>query len=300
MIPTRRWLGWLVLIFVLDPRTAPAAVAEPVEDCPRRADVDAALAQLLNTKPERRSSPAVTLHDFGTAWSVEVAGRSASYSDPDRNCAERTRVAAVFAALVLEPPDLGDTPAAPAAAIVTKPAQPRSIRQQRLDVAPEFLVAPGTGERDWARTWGGALRWLWTGERLGFAAGLQASYPAVARLQGYELSLARVALDTSARFSWRLRGAEFGIEAGPYGALLLAHGAGLYANASSIHVDAGGRVGFRAQTTGRMVSPFLALQVEVSARHFSVVVDPSGDIGTAPRVWLGVLAGASISLGHRD
>jgi hypothetical protein len=299
MIPTRRWLGWLVLVFVLDPRIAQAAMTDPAEDCPSRVGVDTALAQLLNTKAERRSSPAVTLHDFGTTWTVEVVGRSATYSDPDRNCAERTRVAAVFAALVLEPPDLGETPAAPAAAVATKPAQPRSIRHQRLDVAPELLVAPGTGERDWARTWGGALRWLWTGEHLGFAAGLQASYPAVARVQGYELSLARVALDTSARFSWRQGGAEFGIEAGPYGALLLAHGAGLYANASSTHVDAGGRAGFRAQTTGRIVSPFLALQVEVSARHFSVVVDPSGDIGTAPRVWLGVLAGVSISLGHR-
>jgi hypothetical protein len=47
------------------------------------------------------------------------------------------------------------------------------------------------------------------------------------------------------------------------------------------------------------VSPFLGLQAEVSARHFSVVVDPSGNIGTAPRIWLGVLAGGSISLGRQ-
>ncbi len=299
MIPTGRWLGWLIVASILVPRIGHAAVADPAEGCPRRVDVDAALAELLSAKPERRSSPAVTLRDFGTTWAVEVAGRSASYSDPDRNCAERTRVAAVFVALVLEPPDLGETPAAPVAAVAAKPAQSRSIRQQRFEVAPELLVAPGTGRRDWARTWGAALRWLWTFQRLGFSAGLEASYPAVARLRSYELSLARVALDTSPRFSWRLGGAEFGLEAGPYGALLLAHGNGLFANASSTHVDVGGRAAFRVQTTGRMVSPFLAAQVEVSARHFSVVVDPSGDIGTAPRVWLGVLAGASVSLGHR-
>lgn len=298
IIPARRWLGWLIFVS-LAPRVGQAAVAAPAEDCPRRTDVDVALAQLLNAKPDRMTSPVVTLRDLGTIWSVEVAGRSATYSDPDRDCAERTRIAAVFAALVLEPPDMGDMPAAPAAPIVTTAAHPRSTRHQRLDVAPEFLFVPGAGGRGSAQTWGGALRWLWSGEHLGFASGLEASYPAVAHLDGYELSLARVILDTSARVSWRMGAAEFGIEAGPFGALLLAHGGGLYTDASSIHVDVGGRLGLRAQTTGRRVSPFLGLQAEVSARHFSVVVDPSGNIGTAPRIWLGVLAGGSISLGRQ-
>jgi hypothetical protein len=144
------------------------------------------------------------------------------------------------------------------------------------------------------------LRWLASGERFGVTAGLEASYPAVTKAQGYELSLARISLDTSATVSWRWGPAEFGIELGPYGAVLLARGRGLSPNDSSTHIDAGGRLGFRARTTSRWVSPFLAFQAEASVRHFSLMVDPSRDVGSAPRIWLGLLAGASISLGRSD
>jgi hypothetical protein len=293
----RRYLGRLILASLFFPLLAQAATVDAAGDCPAGADIDAALAQLLSTKAGRTSSAAVTVRDLGTTWSVHVAGRSASYSDPDRNCPERTKIAAVFAALVLEPPDIGDSSPTPALRESASSAQPRVPRAHRLDLAPEFLVAPGAGRRSSAMTWGGSLRWLASGERFGLTAGLEGSYPAVAKVQPYELSLARISIDTSASFSWRWSAAELGIELGPYGALLLAHGRGLYSSASSTHMDAGGRLGFRAQTISRWVSPFLALQAELSARRFSLMVDPIGNVSTAPRVWLGVLAGASISLG---
>jgi hypothetical protein len=47
---------------------------------------------------------------------------------------------------------------------------------------------------------------------------------------------------------------------------------------------------------GHRVSPFLALQTELSARRFDLVVDSIGNVGTAPRIWLGALAGVSIRL----
>lgn len=297
MISTRRYLGWLVLVSVLEPRLGQAAMVDSTGDCPRGADIDAALTQLLSAKTGRTSSATVTVRDMGTSWSILVAGRSATYSDPDRNCLERTRIAAVFAALVLEPPDLGEPSPAPPARESTGPKQPRSPRAQRLDLGPEFLLAPGSDGRNSAMTWGGALRWLASGQRFGLTAGLEASYPAVVKVQDYNLSLARISLDASASLSWRWGPAELGIELGPYGALLVAHGRGLYQDASSTHIDAGGRLGFRAQATGRRVSPFLALQAELSARRFPLVVDSVGTVGTAPRLWLGLLAGASISLG---
>ena len=296
MISARRYLGWLVLASVLEPRLGRAAMVDSTGDCPRGAEVDAALTQLLSAKTDRTSSATVTVRDLGTSWSVQVASRSATYADPDRNCLERTRIAAVFAALVLEPPDLGELSPTPPAR-ESKGPQPRLPRAHRLDLAPAFLLAPGSGGRNSAMTWGGALRWLASGERFGLTAGLEASYPAIAKVQEYELSLARISLDASAGLSWRWGAAELGLELGPYGALLLAHGRGLYQDASSTHIDAGGRLGFRVQATGRRVSPFLALQAELSARRFPLVVDSVGTVGTAPRLWLGVLAGASISLG---
>jgi hypothetical protein len=270
-------------------------------DCPASAEVDVALGQLLSHKSDRTSSAAVMVRDLGTSWSVDVAGRSATYSDPDRNCPERTKIAAVFAALVLEPPDMGESSPPPSLRESTGSPQPRLPSVYRLDLAPEFVIAPGAGERGSALSWGGSLRWLASGERFGVTAGLQASYPAVAKVKEYEMSLARISLDASARLSWRWGAAELGIELGPYGALLLAHGRGLDPSASSTHIDAGGRFALRVQTTGSRVSPFLAFQAELSARHFSLTVDPIGEVGTAPRLWLGLLAGGSLSLGgHSD
>jgi len=104
----RRFLGWLILASSFHPRLAQAATVDAAGDCPAGADIDAALAQLLSTEAGRTSSAAITVRDLGATWSVHVAGRSATYSDPDRNCSERTKVAAVFVALVLEPPDIGE------------------------------------------------------------------------------------------------------------------------------------------------------------------------------------------------
>ena len=294
MISPRRYFGWLILAFVLYPQLGQAAAIDFPGDCPAGADVDAALAQLLSAKSDRSSSAAVTVRDLGTTWSVRVAGRSATYSDPVRNCPERTKIAAVFAALVLEPPDMGDP--APSIRESTGSTRPRLSGGHRLDLAPEFLVAPGAGGRSSAMAWGGSLRWLVSGERFGLTTGLEAIYPTVAKAPPYELSLGRVSLDVSASLSWRWGAAELGIEIGPYGALLLAQGRGLYPSASSTHMDAGGRLGFRVQTIGHRVSPFLALQTAISARRFDLVVDPIGTVGTAPRIWLGALAGASIRL----
>jgi hypothetical protein len=294
MISIYRHLGWFIAVFVLDAWLGQAALADSDGACPAGAEVDAALAQLLSARSVRTPPATVAVDDLGARWSVQVAGRSATYSDPDRNCVERTRIAAVFAALVLEPPDMGEPPPAPLIPAAVDLARLTGIH--RLDLAPEFLLAPGAGARRSAMTWGGSLRWLASGRRFGVTAGLQASYPAIVKVQAYELSLARIALDASATVSWRLGAVEFGLELGPYGALLLAHGRGLAPNGSSAHVDAGGRLGLRARLVGLRLSPFLAFQTELSARQFALMVDPIGNVGTAPRVWLGLLAGASLSL----
>ena len=295
---TPRHAVWMVLAFLLAARPCLAASVDEGEDCPKSADVDAALAQLLRAKADRPAAEAVTVRDLGATWSVAVAGRSATYSDPARDCSERTRIAAVFAALVLEPPELEDS--APEA-LVDKPKArelPLAPGLHRLDLAPEFLLSPAMDGRSTALTWGGSLRWLVARVRHGMTVGLGAGYPAVIKVPGYEASLGRVSLDTSVHVRWRSDSVEFGMEIGPYGGLLLARGRGLYANAHSTRMDAGGRLGIRMASTGRRFSPFLALQAEVSARSFSLVVDSTKDVGTAPRVWIGLMAGGAISFGN--
>jgi hypothetical protein len=295
VISMRRHARWMVLAFALNPRSSRAASVEGSDECPKSADVDAALSQLLRAKADRPVSAEVTVRDQGASWSVQVADRSATYSDPARDCSERTRIAAVFAALALEPPELEES--VPEASVALPKPQPLSPARglHGFDIAPEFLLAPGTGGRNTALTWGGALRWIVAGDRYGMAVGLGAGYPAVVKVPGYEASLGRVLLDTSGHVRWHSGSVEFGMEVGPYGGLVLARGRGLYADAASTHLDVGGRAGLRIAATGRRFSPFLAFQAEVSARRFSLVVDPSGNVGNAPRVWLGLMAGGAIS-----
>jgi hypothetical protein len=294
MLFARPSFACLALAVWLVPRPAHAVEAVAAGNCPLTSDVTAALDQLLEKKLDPAAPAVVTVRDLGETWEVEVAGRGASYPDPSRNCAERVRVAAVFAALVLEPPDR-EAPAR-ADTVAKAPTQPASLHKHGLELAPEFVVAPGSGTRDAANGWGGGLRWASTGDFLGVSVGVNGVVPVVVKVNQHEASLGRLSFDVSARLSWRAGRVGFGTELGPYGALLFAQGRNLQASSSSTHLDAGARLAVRLSVQSPWISPFLALQGELGARQFDLVVDPSGSVGTAPRVWLGLLLGGALGM----
>jgi hypothetical protein len=102
--------------------------------CPRLEDVVAGLGQVLTSGQAEDAAAEILIRDQGASWSIEVRGRSASYSDPDRHCAERARVAAVFAALALEPLETEEP--------VIAPAQPPTPTQRlSLEAGPQLVLA---------------------------------------------------------------------------------------------------------------------------------------------------------------
>jgi len=132
-------------------------------------------------------------------------------------------------------------------------------------------------------TWGGALRWLASGEHFGLTAGLEGSYPAVVKVQEYELSLARISIDTSASLCWRWSTAELGIALGPMGLCCLPRARSV--SKCEIHAHGRRRAPWVSRSNHRSMGvAFLALQAELSARRFSLMVDPIGNVALAPRV----------------
>lgn len=301
MLHTRPRLARLALAGALLGALGVARADDGGGACPGLGEVTSRLEQLLGDGAVAEApAEKIVLRDHGGSWEIEVAGQRASYADPARDCGERARVATVFAALALEPP----APAAPVlesapppdpAEVVAPPppdSMPRSSMRQRLELSPEIVLGVGAG--DTTTAWGGALRWHLSGARMGLTVGLHGVAPAVVRAGAYEASLSRVVLDVSPRVWLSAGSASFALELGPFAGLLFAKGRNLSPGASSTTVDAGARVAVRVEVAWwRTVSPFVAVQAELGARRFRLLVDPSGDVGSAPRMWLAFLLGAA-------
>ena len=50
------------------------------------------------------------------------------------------------------------------------------------------------------------------------------------------------------------------------------------------------------QSPSAWLSPFVALQASVSPRPYRAIVDPVGQIGTAPWAWVGATLGVAVAL----
>lgn len=273
--------------------TEVALADEIASDCPLVTEVALRLDQLLvhqvNGLEAGGNARMIVVRDHGASWEIEVAGHHASYDDPLRDCVERARVSAVFAALALEPPDRGP----PAEVVVPKDAPhvaPSPIRQ-RIELGPELVL--GLRTDDTTIAWGGDVRWQISGARLSLTAGLGGMMPTVVRAGGYEASLARVVFDVSPRVWLQAGSAWVALELGPFAGWLFAKGRNLSPNGSSTNVDAGARLAVRIELAWRKLTPFLAAHAQLSARRFRMLVEPSEDVDTAPRVWLGLLLGAA-------
>jgi hypothetical protein len=264
------------------------ARADEVSECPRLADVVTGLGQVLTTEQTENAADEMMVRDQGATWSIEVRGHAASYSDPSRNCAERARVATVFAALALEPLETEEPVVAP-----TPPPAP--TRRLTLEAGAQLVLATLAQGRNTPLGGGGQVRIVRSGKHLGVSLGIEAAAFSKLNLGWYGASITRAACDLSGRVSWALGSLILAGEVGPYLALLRVRGTGLDATSGVNRVDIGGRVGLLVRLDSRL-APFLALQAELGARRFDLAVAPSGNIGSAPRLWLGLVVGAAFDL----
>lgn len=261
-------------------------------ECPRLSDVVAGLGQVLTTEQAEQAGSEIVIRDQGASWSIEVRGQASTYSDPVRNCAERARVAAVFAALALEPMDKEEPPAA---ASEPEPEPEPANGLFSVQAGPLLALATWAQARNTPMGLGGQARLNRSGEHLGVSLGIEGAAFTKLHLDWYGASITRAVCDVAGRVSWAPGAVILTGELGPYLALLRVRGAGLGNASTTQRLDVGGRAAISARLRTPL-APFLALQAELGVRRFDLSVYPSGSIGAMPRLWLGLIAGGAFDL----
>jgi hypothetical protein len=277
-----------------------AAVSPPLPvavtgDCPSAAAVTAALGAALGSEAKAGAADVPRVTDQGDRFSVAALGQSRQYADPARDCDERARAAAVFIALVLNPP-ASPAPgvqdgAVPQAAVVAPPPAPASERwidlaaAARVDGGPPETSATFGVEARTAAGW----RWLGLVATAGVLAPTESRFSSVTvRQQRFPLS---VAITARREVSPRLA------VAGAVGAALVPltlRGEALDGASQAMRLDAGIRlaVELRIRATQRL-APFVDVHAEVFPRAYQLDVDPLGTVGSTGRLWVGTSIGLS-------
>jgi hypothetical protein len=281
------------------PRTAEGAATLPVQSvgtCPNADQVSAALDYLLKESGNATGTdavppaPTLVVVDLGSRYQVSLAGQTRAYEDPARDCAERARVAAVFAAVTMEPPEV---------AARAKPLAPPEPRSRYLELLAGGRSEVGIERAHQTFTGGAELRATLTGQRWGAELGAGAEWPATLAWGSYRAQITRFPLDISARVVLRRKSAVASLSVGVVVALFNLRGEGA---ALPVH-DGGTRadVGLRAALSVTLLpsarfSPYLSLHTSVSPNPYAVIVDPVGQIGATPQVWVGATLGIAAAV----
>jgi hypothetical protein len=261
--------------------------------CPNAEQVSAALNYLLKESGDTPGSDTtataqtLVLVDLGPRYQVALDGQTRDYADPVRDCEERARVAAVFAAMIIEPPEVTAR---------ATPLAPAHSRQVELRVAG--LADVGVERSSQAFTAGGELRGTLVGQRWGIEIGAGAEWPATLAWGAYRARITRFPLDVSVRGVLRRTHAMVSISAGvavvPFN--LRGEGAGVPVHDGGTRLDLGLRSALSvALLPAARFSPFLSMHVSVLPKAYGVIVDPVGQVGATPQVWVGATLGMAVS-----
>jgi len=248
----------------------------------------------------------VTVSDQGPRFRVNVGGQTRSFDDGAHQCAERARHAAVFIALVLDPPAIAEpsseAPAAsPAAAPTAAPPPPKAPERRpdgwRWDAAlgAVVLVAPQAEHRQTAVAQGIAAfvrskRGIHWGLGVGVAHG-------ELRFDVATADAWWIPIDVALGFSTRGGSWELGAEMGPNASILSIAGKDLKQAQRQIRVEVGGRgaAWSRFWFTEKFAA-FLSASAVVRPYPYVLDIDPRGGIGEMPAVWLDASAGVAVML----
>jgi hypothetical protein len=277
--------------------------------CPTPGQVAAVLKRLLlHTLVTVTAGPLgpddASISDQGAQFRVTVAGQERTFADAVRGCDERAKHAAVFVALVLDPPMIAEPPvepSIPAPAPVAPTAEPRPLAsspvalQWDLALGAILLVAPAAPDRR-ASVAGGVDAWV-RGKRgfhLGFGMGL---------LHGtldFDTAAADawwVPIDVAAGFTVKPVPWEVGAEIGPSASVLSILGQNLQQAHRQVRVEVGGRASTWARFWfDKKFALFLSADAVLHPIPYVLQINPEGEVGQMPVVWLGASAGLSAAL----
>jgi hypothetical protein len=325
-----RWIRALTVAAALavDPTSAAAEPVPPHEDdaglsppaaqlristageCPGAGGVARTIEDLIpkHVAEVVRRDPKISVADMGGTYRVSVLADGVShvrvYRDVGRDCAQRSRVAAVFIVLTLMPPEvlMESPPAAtapptpPLPPIVIAPpapaAQPPSLQLSLalagvVDVAPAVLDAPSSS------SWGGELRLALRRRNVAGEVGVGVQPRADLAFGALGARQRRVPLDVSLAFQRPLRAVELGAALGVAATVFHVEGVDLATTRGGTRVDLGVRVGvgIRFGTTPGRLAAFAGLHALYFPRPYELATRPGDVVGRTPSLWVGANAG---------
>ena len=245
------------------------------------------------------------MEDLGAMFRILVLDKVREYREEARDCAYRAKVAALFAALIIDPAALLEAGlcerppcSAPPAPVPPVPAEIKTLPALpprplvRLEIGPTLIA--GLGAEHLTAHWGGALRLTLGRGRVVPVLGVAALWPADTRVGGVRLRQWRLPVDLGVRATLWGPWIDFYGEIGVAFALLSERGLDLASPRSPTGLEAGGRVVLGARLARRAgLTPFVSLQAEFLSDPPSVSALPEGLAGRTPYVWMGACAGAS-------
>jgi hypothetical protein len=326
-----RWMRALAVVTTLAVRPG-SAIAEPVTqrdddaepsppaarlristagECPGGYGVAGTIENLIpkHVAEVVRRDPKISVADMGATYKVSVLADGVSheriYRDVGRDCAQRSRVAAVFIVLTLMPPEVlmesPPTSAAPAAppppppVLLAPPAPPTPQSSLRLslslagvvDVAPAVLDAPSSS------SWGGELRLALRRHNLAGELGVGVQPRADLAFGALGARQQRLPLDVSLAFQRPLHAIELGAAAGIAAAVFHVEGVDLATTRGGTRIDLGVRVGagIRVGTAPGRLAAFAGVHALYFPRPYELATRPGDVVGRTPSLWVGANAG---------
>jgi len=247
------------------------------------------------------ATPLIDVSDGGATVRVVAAGRVREFREEARDCAYRARVAAVFAALAIDPAAIIAPPAPPATDATTTapvpPAPPPPPVPALVRIELGLAVDAGVNTSTTALHAGAALRLAAGRGRLAFVAGVTPLLPADVSVGGVRLRQWRLPADVGVRGRATRATVEVYGELGIAAALLSERALDLARADSGSTVELGVRaaVGYRLATASRF-APFVALHAELVPFPPAILALPQGVAGHTPLVWIGATAGVSMGV----
>jgi hypothetical protein len=322
IVRLRRWAGvstgTLMLALAL-----PAAAEEgsSASECPSRDAVAAKVRGLLSQSHIEIGNieADIELRDMGARYAVSVRGRNREYNDEPRDCVRRARVAAVFVALTIAPPDIGlpalvEEPPPPVEPTPTSPRQippsappPAQAATPASHASPKppaksdatwrlgaelgalFALAP-RGDRS-LTTLGAEGRVVAVRPGWGLTLGARWSTADQLELATSQIRQRRYPIDLGLRLQYESEWLKGSVDLGALVALLQLRQLNAAPSSTRTLVEAGARVGGTLWVSRSTIAPYIRGFAEIVPFPRRLVVEPRGDIGSTSPLWLGATIG---------
>ena len=239
--------------------------------------------------------PRIEIIDLGAPYRVIAAGRVREYRDDGRDCTHRAHVAAVFVALVLDPPSFALPPSVPGPAVVAA-VVPAEVQSHAVLI--ELGAATGAGaSADHLVLWGAGVRVIAGRESVALTVGATALAPTETTVNGLRVRQLRAPADAGLRARLRTQQTEISGELGLTLAFLSEQALNLAASnrRSTTEIGVRAAVAWRLSRSAR-VAPFVAVSAEIVPRPTALFALPRGVVGHTPTGWIGAQAGVSWGL----